>query len=107
RVTLRDPRSPREWDEEAPAGALSLDEARQMGLAALRAAGATPSDLRAAGAYLQDLVAPNLVFNGALTEARRLEAAERVEPLVVRIPKGKILLRRGEIVGEAAARTVA
>jgi putative nucleotidyltransferase with HDIG domain len=107
RVVLRDPRSPSEWDEDAPAGALSLDEARQTALEALRAAGATAQDLRDFGGFLQDLVAPNMVFNGALTETRRLEAAERIEPLVVRIPKGKVLLRRGEIVGEAAARTVA
>ncbi|HEV8699932.1 MAG TPA: HDIG domain-containing protein [Candidatus Polarisedimenticolia bacterium] len=107
RVTLRDPRVPREWDEVAPAAALSLDEARQMALSALREAGATPQDLRAVGGFLQDLVIPNMVFNGALTEARRLEAAERIEPLVVRIPKGKVLLRRGEIVGEDAARTLA
>jgi putative nucleotidyltransferase with HDIG domain len=107
RVTLRDPRSPREWDEESPAGALSLDEARQMAVTALRETGAPPPEVRAVGGFLQDLVSPNMVFNGALSEARRLEAAERVEPLVVRIPKGKILLRRGEIVAEGAARTLA
>jgi len=107
RVTLRDTRAAREWDEEAPAAALSLDEARQLALAALRAAGAGPRQLRVAGAFLQGLVTPNMVFNGALTESRRLEASERIEPLVVRIPKGKVLLRRGEVVGEGAARTLA
>ncbi|MBI1950520.1 MAG: HDIG domain-containing protein [Acidobacteria bacterium] len=107
RVTLRDTHAAREWDEEAPAAALSLEEARRLALAALRAAGAGRQEMRAAGVFLQDLVTPNMVFNGTLTESRRLEASARIEPLVVRIPKGKVLLRRGEVVGEGAARTLA
>jgi putative nucleotidyltransferase with HDIG domain len=107
RVTLRDPRASREWDEDAPAAALSLDEARLLVLSALRHAGSRPQEVRSAGSFLQDLVTPNMVFNGALTEKRRQEAAERIEPLIVRIPKGKVLLRRGEVVGEDAARTLA
>ena len=106
RLTMRDPRAAREWDEEAPASALSLDEARHLALAALRAAGASPQEVHGAGVLLQGLVTPNMVFNGALSESRRQEAAERIEPLVVRIPKGKVLIRRGEVVGEDAARTL-
>ncbi|OLC56487.1 MAG: hypothetical protein AUH92_00200 [Acidobacteria bacterium 13_1_40CM_4_69_4] len=106
RVTLRDPRAGREWDEEAPASALSLDEARLLALRALRASGARPAEVDALGGFLQDLVAPTMVFDGALTESRRQEAATRIEPLIVRIPKGKVLVRRGESVGPDTARTL-
>ena len=104
RLTLRDARAGREWDEETPGQALPLDEARRMALLALRDAGATPREIDALGPLLQDLVTPNMVFDGALTEARRQDAETRVEPLIVRIPERKILLRRGEVASEGAAR---
>ncbi len=106
RVTLRDPRAGREWDEEAPASALSLDEARLLAVRALRESGAAPAEAAALGSFLQDRVAPSLVFDGALTESRRQEAAARIEPLIVRIPKGKVLVRRGESVGPDTARVL-
>ncbi|MBI4169943.1 MAG: hypothetical protein HY510_08405, partial [Acidobacteria bacterium] len=96
-LVLRDVRAGREWKEEAPVGVISLDEARLQAREALRATAAA-RERAAAWPILQDLIGPNLVFDGALTEARRQEAASRVEPLIVRIPKGKVLLRRGEVV---------
>lgn len=104
RVTLRDARVGREWDEPTPAQALALDEARCLTLASLRDAGGTPAEIEILGPFLLDLVTPNMIYDGALTEARRLEAEARVEPLIVRIPEGKILLRRGEVASESAAR---
>jgi len=104
RVTLRDARAGREWDEESPAQALALDEARRLALPALRDAGGSRREVEALGPFLQDLVTPNMIFDGAMTEARRQEAETRVEPLIVRIPEGKTLLRRGEVVSEGAAR---
>jgi putative nucleotidyltransferase with HDIG domain len=105
RVTLRDTRSGREWKEEGLAEVLSLDEARDVATAKLRAE-ASAIEERALAPFLSDMVTTNLILNGALTEARREEAAERIEPLIVRIPKGKMLLRRGEVVSEDAARTL-
>jgi hypothetical protein len=105
-LVLRDVRAGREWKEEAPAPVLSLDEARVRARGALRAT-ASLREAEALWSIVQDLIGPNLVFDGALTEARRREAADRVEPLIVRIPKGKILLRRGEVVSEDAAGVLA
>ncbi len=105
RLTLRDTRSGREWKEDRVPDVLSLDEAREVARKSL--ATAYPGEERALGAFLSDLITPNLILNGTLTQARREEAAERIEPLIVRIPKGKVLLRRGEIVSEDAARTLA
>ncbi len=106
RVTVRDARGGREWDEDAKEQALSLDEARRDAILSLREAGGTPREVDALGPFLQDLVTPSMVLNGALTEVRRQEAEARIEPLLVRIPKGKVLLRRGEVVGEAVVRTL-
>jgi cyclic-di-AMP phosphodiesterase PgpH len=106
RVTVRDAHAGREWKEEPLADALSLDEARRLAVHALRQAGASPREAESLGPFVQELIAPNLVFSSALTENRRQEAAARIEPLLVRIPKGKVLLRRGEVVSEDAARTL-
>ena len=106
RVALRDTRTGREWKEQSLGEILSLDEARQLGLRSLREAGSGSSEAQAMGPLLSDLIAPNLILNGALTEARRVEAEARIEPLIVRIPKGKVLIRRGDLVSEETARTL-
>jgi cyclic-di-AMP phosphodiesterase PgpH len=105
-VTVRDMRTGREWKEEGLDGFLSIDQARQLALATLRDGGASAQERAALGPYLADLVTPTLLYDGALTEERRQEAAARIDPLMVRIPKGRVLLRRGEVVSEDAARTI-
>ncbi len=104
RVTMRDARAGHEWDENTSDRTLSLDEARRRALVTLREAGASPREVESLGPFLQDLITPSLVFDGALSETRRQEAEGRIEPLIVRIPKGKLLASRGEAVGDAAAR---
>ncbi|MFQ5878117.1 MAG: HD family phosphohydrolase [Acidobacteriota bacterium] len=106
RVTLRDTRSGREWREEDLKGVLSLDEARQVARETLRSAGAGRREEAAVAPLLTELIAPNLIFNRALTDDRRQEAADRIEPLIVRVPKGKVILRRGEVVSEDKARVL-
>ncbi len=104
RATLRDTFSGREWKEAGLREVRSLDEARDVARASLRAA--SVSEERTLAPFLADLITPNLILNGALTEARREEAGARIEPLIVRIPKGKVILRSGEVVNEDAARTL-
>jgi len=64
-----------------------------------------PMDLRkrgveeAVGEFFKDLIFPNLTFNKSGTERRRSEAAQKVEPLVGIIPRGKIIVREGEEIG--------
>ena len=105
-VTLRDTRTGAERKEPSLTDVLSIDEARRLAQQALAESGAGPAERRALQAFLSDLVAPNLAHNAALTEARRQEAEDRIEPLIVRIPRGKVLLRRGEAVSEEASRTL-
>src|SRR5207245_1601368 len=106
RGTLRDTVSGREWKVDRLQDLLPLDQARGVAVGALREAGAGPSQRAALEPLITDLVAPNLAANNALTEARRQEAAARVEPLIVRIPKGKVLLRAGEMVSEEAVHSL-
>jgi putative nucleotidyltransferase with HDIG domain len=106
RVTLRDTGTGREWKADQLEDVLSLDEARRLALETARSIGSPSREIAALGPLLTDLVSPDLAFNGALTEARRQEAAARVEPLIVRVPRGKVLLRAGEVVTEEAVRTL-
>lgn len=104
RVTLHDTRTGRQW-REAPLGdAFTLDEARQLALRTLRDAGASDREIHSMAPLLFDLIAPNVIFNSTLTDAQRDEAAARIEPLIVRIPKGKVLVRRGEQLTEETVR---
>jgi len=106
RVTLRETGSGRETKLDRLEDLLTLDEARRVAVGALRAAGAGPRERVALGRFVSDLVTPNLIYNGALSEARRHEASARIEPLLVRIPKGKVLLRAGEVAGEDSERAL-
>jgi hypothetical protein len=101
---LRDARTGREWREEAPGAVLTLDDARRLAEDLLTRAEPGSRARGALAPLLRDLIAPTLTYNAALTEARRQDAAERLEPLWVRVPKGKTLLRAGEVVREDIAR---
>jgi hypothetical protein len=101
-VTLRDAHDGHEWREASLADVLTVDEARAAAFAAL--AGAGPAERAAVAPLIQDLVAATLTANNTLFEVRRGEAIERVEPLRVRIPRGRILVRAGEVVTEETTR---
>jgi len=103
-VTLRDAHDGHEWREESLSDILTVDEARAAALAGLAEAGAGPAERAALGPLVHDLVTVTLTANNALFEARRREAVDRVEPLRVRIPRGKVLIREGELVTEETVR---
>ena len=107
RVRVRDTRVGSEWVESPLKDLLSLDESRRLAQRALAAAGAGSDERASLGPLLADLVMPNFSYDAALTDSRRHEASDRIEPLMVRIPKGKLLLRRGDVVSEDEARALA
>lgn len=106
RVTVQDPRSGREWQEEPLKESFTLDESRAFATRQLGEGGASAAEMAAMSPLLADLITPNLTFNDTLTEVLRQEAAARVDPLIVRVPKGKVLVRRGELVSEEMLRTL-
>lgn len=56
---------------------------------------------------LAQIMTPNLVLDRGETLARRLRAAATVEDVSVRLPRGKVLVRRGDEVSAQSARLVA
>jgi hypothetical protein len=54
--------------------------------------------------FLSQSLAPNLVLDRGETLARRLRAAAAVEEVVVRLPRGRVLVRRGDEVTPQTAR---
>lgn len=103
--SLRDARGDGESRKEGPGDLLTLDEARAFLGPALREAGLTGERARVLEPFLRELIAPTLQFNAPLTAERRAGAAERIEPIRIRVSKGKVLLRRGEVAdGETALR---
>jgi cyclic-di-AMP phosphodiesterase PgpH len=58
-------------------------------------------------AFLTRLLRPNVVFDRGETLARRLKAAADVDEVVVRLRRGRILVRRGDEISEPTARLLA
>ncbi|MCU0293151.1 MAG: HDIG domain-containing protein [Thermoanaerobaculaceae bacterium] len=58
-------------------------------------------------AFLARVLRPNVVFDRTETLARRLRAAESVQEVSVRLPRGRVLVRRGDEVTPQAARLLA
>jgi putative nucleotidyltransferase with HDIG domain len=58
-------------------------------------------------AWLAGAMRPNLSFNGTETEHRRDQASRSVETVLTKIPRGKILVRRGDEITPRAAEWIA
>jgi len=58
-------------------------------------------------AFLAASLRPNLTFNGAATASRRNEAARSVESVFTKIPRGKVIVRRGDEITPRAAAWIA
>ncbi len=62
----------------------------------------TPRERAEVAAFLAATLRPNLSYDAALTSERRAGAARSVESVFTRIPRGKVIVRRGD---EITART--
>lgn len=58
-------------------------------------------------AFLTRTLRPNVVLDRTETLARRLRAAESVQEVSIRLPRGRVLVRRGDEVSPRAARVLA
>lgn len=58
-------------------------------------------------AFLAAALRPNLTFNSAETAARRQEAARSVEGVFTKIPRGKVIVRKGDEITPRAAQLIA
>jgi putative nucleotidyltransferase with HDIG domain len=63
-------------------------------------------DAREVAGFLASLMKPNLTYNAAETSARRTAAAEKVESVFVKVPRGEVIVRRGDLISPKAARLI-
>jgi len=65
------------------------------------------SETREAAAYLASLMRPNLTFDGAESAKRRQLAISRIESVLIKVPRGEVLVRRGDLISPRSARILA
>ncbi|MGC8722388.1 MAG: HD family phosphohydrolase [Acidobacteriota bacterium] len=98
-----------EWTQKNPAAGdiITLSEARRIPGTTLESLTILPSQLRGAiEDYVRGILAPNLTYNSQETTARKEQAAEQVEPLVVFLRKGQVLVKAGEKIDESALQKI-
>ncbi len=109
-IRIRDiRRSGSEWEQKNPASneILSLATARRLpGVLMEGAVGLPQGERGALEEYARNLIQPNLTFNSEETARRQEAAAAQVEPLVVFVKKGQIILRAGEKVDDSAKQKI-
>ncbi len=66
----------------------------------------TPSEIREVAAFLASALTPNLTYNAAETTRRRELAARQVESVLVKIPRGQAIVRRGDLITPRTARII-
>lgn len=66
-----------------------------------------PSERSEVAAFLAASLRPNLTFNAAETASRREEASRSVESVFTKIPRGKVIVRRGDEITPRAAEWIA
>jgi putative nucleotidyltransferase with HDIG domain len=64
-------------------------------------------DLTEVAGFLAAALRPNLVFNGNETSRRREQAARSVETVLTKIPRGKVIVRKGDEISPRAAEWIA
>ena len=65
-----------------------------------------PSEVREVSAFLAAALQPNLTYNAAETARRRDLAARQVESVLVKIPRGQVIVRRGDLITPRTERII-
>lgn len=109
-ITIRDIRTPGSgWVQKSPGSSdiITLSDARRLPGTMAEGLLDMPGPLRGAiEEFAQSVVRPNLTFNSQETNARRERAASQVEPLVVYLRKGQVILKAGVKVDESALQKI-
>ncbi len=107
-LQLRDSASGREVRRHELADVVEYGSQAQSALAARLAGGPLAgSDLNEAAGFLSSAMRPNLVFDGGETASRRAQAARSVETVLTKIPRGKVIVRKGDEISPRAAEWIA
>ncbi len=65
------------------------------------------AETREVAAYVASLMRPNLTYNAAESMRRRSLAMSQVESVLIKVPRGEVLVRRGDMIGARSARILA
>jgi putative nucleotidyltransferase with HDIG domain len=107
-LQLRDSTAGREVRRHELADVVEYGSQAKSALATRLAGGPlTGSDLTEAAAFLSSAMRPNLVFDGGETARRRSQAARSVETVLTKIPRGKVIVRKGDEISPRAAEWIA
>ena len=103
-VLLRDSASGREVRRRELSDVVEYGSQAKSALAARLAGGPLSGrDLAEVAGFLAAVLRPNLIFNGSETAHRRDQAARSVETVLTKIPRGKVIVRKGDEVSPRAA----
>ena len=97
------------WTQNDPATSdiISYSDAKRLPGSMVEDLLNLPAPLRGAiEEYTRNLIQPNLTFNSQETNLRRERAAAQVEPLVVFLKRGQVLLKAGDKVDESALQKI-
>ncbi len=67
----------------------------------------SPGESRETAAFVAGLMRPNLTYNAAESARRRQLAMSQVESVLIKVPRGEVLVRRGDLIGARSARILA
>src|SRR5262245_42211111 len=103
-VLLRDTTSSREVRRRELTEVVEYgSQARSVLAVKLGGAPLTGKESSELGGFLATVLRPNLTFNGQETARRREQAARSVETVLTKIPRGKVIVRKGDEVTPRAA----
>ncbi|MGE5275356.1 MAG: HD family phosphohydrolase [Acidobacteriota bacterium] len=96
-ILLREPGTGREARRTDVSEVLEYGSQAKMALAEKLSDTAIPArDRSEVAAFLAATMRPNLTYDAAATAERRAEAARSVETVLTRIPRGKVIVRKGD-----------
>ncbi len=107
-LQLRDSTSGREVRRREQAEVVEYgSQARSILAARLSGGPLSGRDLTEVAGFLAAALRPNLIFNGNETARRREQAARSVETVLTRLPRGKVIVRKGDEISPRAAEWIA
>lgn len=86
---------------------LGMAEARRQVEKTPLPAGGERHDRAVLKGFLARMLKPNLLFNREMTERKRKEGRERVEPVMFQVKRGEVIVREGERIRDDQARKLA
>jgi putative nucleotidyltransferase with HDIG domain len=106
-VLVRDPAAGREVRRRNLTEAVEYGSEAKAALAVRLASGPLRKQERSeVAAFLAAALRPNLTFNSTETAKRRQDAARSVESVFTKIPRGKVIVRKGDEISPHAAQLI-